>query len=75
LSDPHLRRGAVQAGGQGGLRDDDSNGGDGGPRIEPPPDPSSSRGLDIIRALAADWTITTTPTGRAVSGRLNWQPS
>jgi serine/threonine-protein kinase RsbW len=45
---------------------------DGGPWISSAPDPASGRGLDIIRALAAEWGITTGPAGRAVWARINW---
>jgi len=45
---------------------------DGGPWITSAPDPASGRGLDIIRALAAEWGITTGPAGRAVWARINW---
>ena len=45
---------------------------DGGPWIASAPDPASGRGLDIIRALAAEWGITTSPAGRAVWARINW---
>ncbi len=45
---------------------------DGGPWNEPAPGPARGRGLDIVCALANEWAITTTPHGRAVSARLNW---
>ena len=46
---------------------------DGGPWISAAPDPSHGRGLGIVRALADDWGITTTPAGRAVWARIAWQ--
>jgi serine/threonine-protein kinase RsbW len=48
---------------------------DGGPWISAAPDPSHGRGLGIVRALADDWGITTTPAGRAVWARITWQES
>ncbi len=45
---------------------------DGGPWIGPSPDPARGRGLDIVRALAADWGIHTSPDSRIVWARLNW---
>jgi hypothetical protein len=39
------------------------------------PDPTHGRGLNIVRALADDWGITTTPAGRAVWARITWRPS
>jgi serine/threonine-protein kinase RsbW len=45
---------------------------DGGPWLAPAPDPASGRGLDIIRVLAVDWGIATSPTGRAVWARFDW---
>ena len=45
---------------------------DGGAWISPAPDPAHGRGLDIVRALAAEWGITTKPAGRAVWARINW---
>jgi hypothetical protein len=47
----------------------------GGPWISLAPDPSHGRGLGIVRALADDWGITTTPAGRAVWARITWQAS
>jgi serine/threonine-protein kinase RsbW len=44
----------------------------GGPWVGPAPDPAHGRGLDIIRALAADWGITTGPAGRTVWVRIDW---
>src|SRR5262245_31529068 len=48
---------------------------DGGPWVSSIPDPTHGRGLDIVRALADDWGITTTPAGRAVWARIIWQAS
>jgi hypothetical protein len=45
---------------------------DGGPWLAPAPDPGSGRGLDIIRVLAADWGIATSPAGHTVWARFNW---
>jgi anti-sigma regulatory factor (Ser/Thr protein kinase) len=45
---------------------------DGGPWLARTADPGSGRGLDIIRALAADWGVATTPAGRTVWARFNW---
>jgi anti-sigma regulatory factor (Ser/Thr protein kinase) len=46
---------------------------DGGPWMRKPvSDPASGRGLDIVRALAAEWGITASPAGRAVWARINW---
>ena len=45
----------------------------GGPWISLAPDPSHGRGLGIVRALADDWGISTTPGGRAVWARIAWQ--
>ena len=45
---------------------------DGGPWLAPARDPHSGRGLDIIRVLAADWGVATSPTGRTVWARINW---
>ena len=45
---------------------------DGGPWIEPQPDLVRGRGLDIVRALAAAWGVTTAPTGRRVWARVTW---
>jgi len=45
----------------------------GGPWISAAPDPSHGRGLGIVRALADDWGIATTPAGRAVWARITWQ--
>ena len=44
----------------------------GGPWLAPAPDPGSGRGLDIIRVLAAEWGIATSPAGRTVWARFNW---
>jgi serine/threonine-protein kinase RsbW len=48
---------------------------EGGRWISLAPDPSHGRGLGIVRALADDWGITTTPAGRAVWARITWQAS
>jgi anti-sigma regulatory factor (Ser/Thr protein kinase) len=45
---------------------------DGGPWMARAPDPASGRGLDIIRALAAEWGVTASPAGRSVWARINW---
>jgi serine/threonine-protein kinase RsbW len=45
----------------------------GGPWVAPAPDPAHGRGLGIVRALADDWGITTTPAGRAVWARIAWR--
>jgi anti-sigma regulatory factor (Ser/Thr protein kinase) len=45
---------------------------DGGPWLAPAPDRHSGRGLDIIRVLAADWGIATSPAGRTVWARFKW---
>jgi serine/threonine-protein kinase RsbW len=45
---------------------------DGGPWLAPAPDPGIGRGLDIIRALAADWGVTPSPAGRTVWARFDW---
>jgi serine/threonine-protein kinase RsbW len=45
---------------------------DGGPWIEALPGLSRGRGLDIVRAIAAETGINTTPVGRAVWARLDW---
>jgi anti-sigma regulatory factor (Ser/Thr protein kinase) len=45
---------------------------DGGPWIEPPPDPARGRGLDIIRALAFDWGTYTDVDQRIVGACLAW---
>jgi serine/threonine-protein kinase RsbW len=45
---------------------------DGGPWLAPAPDPSNGRGLDIIRMLAAEWGVATTPASRTVWARFNW---
>jgi anti-sigma regulatory factor (Ser/Thr protein kinase) len=47
----------------------------GGPWVTSAPDPAHGRGLDIVRALADDWGITTTPAGRAVWARITWRAS
>src|SRR5215467_4951360 len=44
----------------------------GGPWLGPAPDPAGGRGLDIVRALAAEWGIVTRPAGRAVWARIDW---
>lgn len=44
----------------------------GGPWTALAPDPASGRGLDIVRALAAGWGVTTSPAGRTVWARFNW---
>lgn len=45
---------------------------DGGPWIESQPDSVRGRGLDIVRAVAAAWGVTTAPTGRRVWARITW---
>src|SRR5215472_17505382 len=45
---------------------------DGGPWLAAASDPASGRGLDIIRVLAADWGVATSPAGRTVWARFNW---
>ena len=45
---------------------------DGGPWLAAAPDPGSGRGLDIIRALAAEWGVVTSPAGRTVWARFDW---
>jgi anti-sigma regulatory factor (Ser/Thr protein kinase) len=45
----------------------------GGPWVTSAPDPTHGRGLDIVRALADDWGVTTTPAGRAVWARITWR--
>jgi hypothetical protein len=45
----------------------------GGPWVTSAPDPTHGRGLDIVRTLADDWGITTTPAGRAVWARITWR--
>jgi anti-sigma regulatory factor (Ser/Thr protein kinase) len=45
----------------------------GGPWVSSAPDPTHGRGLDIVRALADEWGITTTPAGRAVWARITWR--
>jgi serine/threonine-protein kinase RsbW len=45
---------------------------DGGPWLAPVPHPDSGRGLDIIRVLAAEWGVATSPAGRTVWARFNW---
>ncbi len=45
---------------------------DGGPWVGPTPDPAHGRGLGIIRALAAEWGITTGAAGRTVWARIDW---
>ena len=47
----------------------------GGPWVSSAPDPTHGRGLDIVRTLADDWGITTTPAGRAVWARITWPAS
>jgi|SRR5215470_2238658 len=44
----------------------------GGAWLAPAPDPGSGRGLDIIRAIAAEWGIATSSAGRAVWARFDW---
>ena len=44
----------------------------GGPWVAPAPDPASGRGLDIIRVLAAEWGVATSPAGRIVWARFTW---
>ena|SRR5215475_410549 len=44
----------------------------GGPWLAPAPSPGSGRGLDIIRALAAEWGVATSPAGRTVWARFDW---
>jgi len=48
---------------------------DGGPWLAPAHDPGSGRGLDIIRVLAAEWGVATSPVGRTVWARFNWPSS
>jgi len=45
---------------------------DGGPWLVPSLDPGSGRGLDIIRALAAEWGVAASPAGRTVWARFIW---
>jgi serine/threonine-protein kinase RsbW len=45
---------------------------DGGPWLVPAPDPGSGRGLDIVRVLAAEWGVATSPAGRTVWARFSW---
>jgi serine/threonine-protein kinase RsbW len=45
---------------------------DGGPWLAPAPGPGSGRGLDIIRVLAAEWGVATSPVGRTVWARFHW---
>jgi anti-sigma regulatory factor (Ser/Thr protein kinase) len=45
---------------------------DGGPWVEPSPDPARGRGLDIVRALATACEVTPTDTGRRVWARIDW---
>jgi anti-sigma regulatory factor (Ser/Thr protein kinase) len=45
---------------------------DGGPWLALAPDPDSGRGLDIIRVLAAEWRVATSPAGRTVWAHFNW---
>jgi serine/threonine-protein kinase RsbW len=45
---------------------------DGGPWLARAPGPGSGRGLDIIRVLAAEWGVATSPAGRTVWARFNW---
>jgi serine/threonine-protein kinase RsbW len=45
---------------------------DGGPWLVPAPDPGSGRGLDIIRVLATEWGVTTSPAGRTVWAWFDW---
>jgi anti-sigma regulatory factor (Ser/Thr protein kinase) len=44
----------------------------GGPWVEPSPDPSRGRGLDIVRALAADSGVTSADAGRRVWACIVW---
>jgi anti-sigma regulatory factor (Ser/Thr protein kinase) len=44
----------------------------GGPWVSSDPDPAHGRGLAIVRTLADDWGINTTPAGRAVWARITW---
>jgi serine/threonine-protein kinase RsbW len=44
----------------------------GGPWLAPAPDPGSGRGLDIIRALAAEWGVADGVAGRTVWARFDW---
>jgi anti-sigma regulatory factor (Ser/Thr protein kinase) len=44
----------------------------GGPWLAPAPTPGSGRGLDIIRALAAEWGVAISPAGRTVWARFDW---
>jgi serine/threonine-protein kinase RsbW len=45
---------------------------DGGPWLARAHGPGSGRGLDIIRVLAAEWGVATSPAGRTVWARFNW---
>jgi anti-sigma regulatory factor (Ser/Thr protein kinase) len=45
---------------------------DGGPWTEPARDADRPHGLDIVRTLASDMSITETSTGRAVWVQLDW---
>jgi anti-sigma regulatory factor (Ser/Thr protein kinase) len=47
---------------------------DGGPWIGPSPDPARGRGLDIVRALAADCGSRASAHSRIVWARLDWRP-
>jgi serine/threonine-protein kinase RsbW len=42
------------------------------PWLAPAPDPGSGRGLGIIRVLAADWGVATSPDGHTVWARFSW---
>jgi anti-sigma regulatory factor (Ser/Thr protein kinase) len=44
----------------------------GGPWVGQVPDPAHGRGLDIIRALAAEWGISTDAGGRTVWACIDW---
>jgi serine/threonine-protein kinase RsbW len=45
---------------------------DGGPWLAPAADSHSGRGLGIIRVLAAEWGVATSPAGRTVWAHFNW---
>lgn len=44
----------------------------GGPWAESAPDPTRGRGLDIVRAFAADWGIEGDHRSRVIWARINW---
>ena len=45
---------------------------DGGPWTPALRDPARHHGLDIVRALAAEWCVEGDDTGRTVRAALNW---